>query len=477
MVTIRPPHTPHDPGALLSIPQGAAGARRGRWLNSAAEAVERAPVPRVFGLGRDGSVLFWTWFIWGMGAGLWAYFWPVYLNRLGADSVQVGLVVGAGGLVATLAYLPGGIVAQLGRHKWQLVVAHSLATLGVTSYALAHSWWHVIPGVLLTNLIALFGPAINSLVAQIADDEQVPVPTLFATIGAAQFATMTISPPIGGWIAAQYGMAALFPLVGLAYGTSALGMCLVRSRAMPREGLATASPRAGALAAGRKAYGEVLRSRAVLLLLLTSFLVHAGMYLAASFAPLYLRDTYGYDATAIGWAGSAASAGAALLLVAIERIRRRFGVVRAMWLSCGLIGVHFAAVISAPALAAQMAGFFFRGGIQTMSTLTTVALTDLVSRARLAAAVAVLATVAGAAAIGAPPIGGWLYALSPAGPFVAGIAVLAVAQPLVARAYRPRAAAGGQGGVAGKAARAHLEYDRAEGSQPATRQDVDTPLR
>jgi MFS family permease len=404
-------------------------------------------VPRVFGLGRDTSILFWAWFIWGLGAGLWSYFWPVYLARLGADSVQVGVAIGSASLAATLVYLPGGFVAQLGHHKWQLVTQHALVTLATSTFGLAQAWWHVLPGVVLSNVVALLSPATNSYIAEAADHDEVPVPTVYTAIGAAQFTTMTLSPPLGGWIADRYGMAALFPVVCLAYAASVGAMCLLRSRPMKRAGSGgigdPAAARRSAWAAGVDAYRDVLMSRQVRLLLLNAVLVYAGIHLALSFAPLYLREVYAYDAAAIGWSGSAASAGAALLLYAVERLRRRRGATAAMWVSCGLIALHLAATIASPALWVQLAGFLCRGGVQTASTLTTVALSEAVSRPSLGPAVAVFATAAGISAILAPPLGGSLYALFPAAPFFAGITLLLLAVPLTPRAFGParRAAA------------------------------------
>jgi hypothetical protein len=85
----------------------------------------------------------------------------------------------------------------------------------------------------------------------------------------------------------------------------------------------------------------------------------------------------------------------------------------------------------------QLGGFFCRGGFQVASNLTTVALTEIVPRATLAPAIAVMATVAGLAAIVAPPAGGWLFSVVPLAPFAAGVLLLGAALPLIGRAYRP----------------------------------------
>jgi MFS family permease len=257
---------------------------------------------------------------------------------------------------------------------------------------------------------------------------------------------MTVSPPLGGVIADQFGMAALFPLVFICYGVGVMGMCLVRGEpplpaseegaARTIEAAQVVSTRGRAWTAGFGAYDAALRSPTVRLLLLHSLVVYIGVHLALSFAPLYLRDVYAYDATSIGWAGSAASAGAALLLLAIERLRRRKGPIVAMWCSCGLLALHFIATVLSPLLPVQLFGFFVRGGLQTAATLTTVVLADAVSRQSLGPAIALFATVAGLAAIAAPPVGGALYAWAPAGPFLIGTLLLGLSLPLATVAFR-----------------------------------------
>ena len=52
------------------------------------------------------------------------------------------------------------------------------------------------------------------------------------------------------------------------------------------------------------------------------------------------------------------------------------------------------------------------------------------------------ATVAGLAAIAAPPLGGALYAFAPSMPFLAGTALLLTSLPLATAAFRARRANG-----------------------------------
>ena len=406
--------------------------------------LERAPVPHFWGYRREPSLLLWSWMFWGCGVGLWAYLWPVFLNSLGASSVEVGLVVALGSVVATLCYLPGGFVAQIGHLKWQMAMGHLLPIAAIASFAFAGQWWHVLPGVIASSSVGLVAPAVNALMARIADDESIPTARYFMLLSVTLYAGMIVTPPLGGWIGERFGMHAVFPLVSAAYAASVLLMWMVKSTGVSggTGGAQEAGEaRRGALAAGGSAYAELVKDGRIRLFLSVAFLLHGGAHLGLPFVPLYLEEVHGWDRTGIGWVASATGLGTVVLLLTMERFRRRYGAVPATWLATGCTGAHFACTVFSGAAPVQALGFFCRGGFQTMATLTTVGLTEMVSRARLAPAIALLATVAGAAAIAAPPLGGWLYARWATLPFLVGMAVLAVSAPLIARALRPAAGA------------------------------------
>jgi MFS family permease len=165
--------------------------------------------------------------------------------------------------------------------------------------------------------------------------------------------------------------------------------------------------------------------------------VNVAIHVAIQFSAIYLRDHFAYDTAGIGWTGAAASAGSAVIVLVIERIRRRWGLRPAMVASCALSGVHFLATLASPALWVQALSHFCRGGIPAIGTLVTVAVTDRSERANVASAVALIATTGNIAAFVMPPLGGWMYASIPAAPFLAGAGALAIAQGLVWITFRP----------------------------------------
>ena len=63
-------------------------------------------------LSRDNRLMALALFLWASGEGLFAYIQPIYIQQLGASPVQIGGVLSLAGLGLTLAYLPGGILAD-----------------------------------------------------------------------------------------------------------------------------------------------------------------------------------------------------------------------------------------------------------------------------------------------------------------------------------------------------------------------------
>ena len=75
--------------------------------------------------------------LFGCGFGLLSAVWPLYLRDLGASAQDIGIVFGAGNLVAVVCFLPAGYLADRWNRKEAIgktVVAWSgLTALGATA--------------------------------------------------------------------------------------------------------------------------------------------------------------------------------------------------------------------------------------------------------------------------------------------------------------------------------------------------------
>ena len=78
--------------------------------------------------------------LFGCGFGLLSAVWPLYLRDLGASAQDIGIVFGAGNLVAVLCFLPAGYLADRVGRKAVLLGAYVASTLGVWSFVPLNDW-------------------------------------------------------------------------------------------------------------------------------------------------------------------------------------------------------------------------------------------------------------------------------------------------------------------------------------------------
>ena len=81
---------------------------------------------------RDLYLVAFSLFIWGMGEGLFYIFQPLYIQKLGADPILIGTVLGINAVGMTLSQIPAGYLAdRIGRRPvmwftWMMGVISAL---------------------------------------------------------------------------------------------------------------------------------------------------------------------------------------------------------------------------------------------------------------------------------------------------------------------------------------------------------------
>jgi MFS family permease len=367
-------------------------------------------------LSRNNRLMMLALFLWASGEGLFIYLQPIYVRQLGANPVQIGGVLSLAGFALTVAYLPGGILADRVSRKAVMLGGWGLGIVGALTMAAARDWRGFIPGVMLYSFSAFCVPAINATVADSAGD--VPLERVLTLVYAGYGAGSIVSPWVGGWLAKLVDMRAVYVVAAVCYAVSMFVMLMVTSRPARARASAWQTPPAASLRSG-------------VFLSLVVFAIFLAMYLGQPLAPNFLQDTAGWTVERLGLLGSLNALGVTLLAPALGRwgaAHRRRGLWVAqsfVWMSLGLllIGAWLTP-------AAVFMAFFLRGGYGACRSLTSAQIAGRVSEENRGAAFGLSDTAVASAQMAAPYVAGWLYNIRPAAPILVGLVLIPTAMLL-----------------------------------------------
>jgi MFS family permease len=265
-------------------------------------------VPRFsLGLGRDATLLFWGLFVFQLGFGLYGYLFTLYLESLGATAFQIGILIGAQGLLRIAVNLPAGIMCdRFSRRK--IIVLTTLVTVpAALSFGLAQNWWQVLPGMLVIVLGNLGTPSFSSYLADAGTEtDRGRAFAMVYTFGPS--VALIVSPVTGGWLADATAMRFVFFASSAFYLASTLILMLISNRPLAHHG--------GVAATYREAFAvPVVRAIGFL-----QFGVLAVLAIGTTLLTNYLKEAHGVGVGMVGWLGSIAAVGSMLLSLTVGRV-------------------------------------------------------------------------------------------------------------------------------------------------------------
>lgn len=163
-------------------------------------------------------------FLRGAHTSVYNVIWQPFALALGASMPTIGLLSslgGMGGIFTTLAQSFGGWLAdRIGRKPF--ILAASLFIIAAYAlFALAGAlnlWLLLLGAIILLGFSALSRPAISSMTAESARQEQHG--TAFSLTMVAAMVPGIVAPTLGGWLALQIGIVGVFPILLLLEGVS-----------------------------------------------------------------------------------------------------------------------------------------------------------------------------------------------------------------------------------------------------------------
>jgi MFS family permease len=333
-------------------------------------------------------------FTWGLGEGIFFYFQPLYLQKLGASPVAIGAILGGAALLLALSQMPVGYLGdRIGRRPF-MYASWILGTIAAWIMAGANSLSLFVPGLLLYALTGFVTPPMNSYITQARGNWSVA--RALTTVSAAYNLGMVAGPFIGGKIAEVYGLKMLYFLAAIIYIISTIIIFFISDQPVEKTVHVTQT-------------GRMLRNPQFTRLMGVVFLVVFATYLPQSLSSNYLQNERSLSFVTIGILGSVGSLGNTLLALSIGLLHSKRGYLIAqvavlifclsLWL-----GNHLPWFII---------GYFFLGGYKVCRSLSLALTRPIIHESQMGTAYGFMETVASTAIILAPVLAGVLYQVQP----------------------------------------------------------------
>jgi MFS family permease len=355
---------------------------------------------------------------WGLGEGLFIYLLPLYLEQLGADSVQIGVVFGIAATSMTVTHIPAGALSDRIGRKRVMNVGWISGLISAIVMFLAPNLQFFVVGMVLYHLTIFMIAPLNSYITAARGKWTV---ARALTTTSAMFSVGTIVGAfLGGMIGELFGLRNLYGLATIPFVISTVIALLLKHQ--PVEVPKTK---------GR--YQDVLSNIALGRFLGLASIALFGMYLSWPLTPNYLQNVRHVAVREIGTLGSINALGLVLLNLSIGRLTTLKGFV----ISQLVVGASTLFLWLGTGVPLFALGYFLAGGFRTARSLTVAQAEGLVSRANLGLVYGITETVMGLIYIVAPPIAGLLYRVSPALPFPVSLGIIGGSLTLITR-FLPR---------------------------------------
>lgn len=147
-------------------------------------------------------------FAWGVGEGLFLFFQPIYLQKMGANAISIGAILGAVGLMTTISQIPSGYLSDRFGARPIMWLSWVLGTIAAGLMALASSLNLFIVGLLLYGLTGSVLAPMNSFITSNRGNWSAERSLTFTS--AAYHFGAVIGPSIGGFLGEQIDLRILY---------------------------------------------------------------------------------------------------------------------------------------------------------------------------------------------------------------------------------------------------------------------------
>lgn len=346
-------------------------------------------------------------FTWGIGEAMFMMFQPIYLQKLGAEPITIGWILGAAGLIMTLVHIPSGHISDWFGRKPLLVAGWLFGILSALTMALAQNLFVFVIGIFFYAITAFVISPLDSYLTAARGKWSVARVITFS--GICFNAGAVVGPYTGGWIGDHYGLKSVYAIAAGIFVFSTIFIFMIE--AQPRDHHDPESPPAGLLTNWR--YVSFLS---------ILFVVALVTYLPQPLTPNFLENQRHLSLTQIGTLGSIGGIGNTVFNFALGMLDARLGFI------LGQLGVvAYASLLwKGTGMGWFAIAYFMLGGFRVMRGLGIAMVRPLVHESQMGLAYGIAETVGSATILLAPPIAGYIYARDPYSMYPIGLIAIAI---------------------------------------------------
>jgi MFS family permease len=368
-------------------------------------------------------------FIWGLGEGLFIYFYPLSLQRWAMNPVQIGVVLSMIGVTMALVQVPAGYLSDRFGTRPLIRAAFILGCISALIMAVAQTMQVFVVGLLAYGFTSFIVAPLNSYITGKRGSWSVQRAVTF--VSASMQVGAIAGPMLGGWIAETAGLSIVFRYSTGLFMVATLLIFLARrpvAQDQPEAPVPIVSPLAN--------------PRFIGLLVIVFFTIFA-LNLPTQLTSIYLQNVHHLSIQQIGTTGTIASIGTAVIMASLGSLRAPTG----MLVGQVLVAVFSLLMWRGQSTAVFFTGYLFAGGSRLYRSMALAFARPLVKVGDIGLAYGLLETGNALAVILAPLAAGFLYNYRPEAVFTAGLIAIAITITLNALLHEKRAGNANQDGI------------------------------
>ncbi len=362
-----------------------------------------------FGIPRDLGVVAIGMLFWGLGEGLFIFFYPLSIQRWDADTVQIGAILSMLGVTMALVQVPAGYLSDRFGPRLLIRAGLIVGVIAAVIMGFAQELPIFIVGLVAYTLTSFIGAPLNSYITRKRGDWSVQRAITFVS-GAAQVGGI-LGPILGGLIAQTFGLAVVFRYSAGIFLAATIIIFFARKSVTQQEESESIVQRL-----------NPLRNPRFIGLIVLIFITIIAISTPQQLTSVYLQDIHHLSLQQIGTTGTFAGIGAAVIMFTLGNLRAPLGMIVGQL----LIGLFAFFIWRGESVSVFYCGYLFIGGYRLYRSMAMAVARPMVMTSHVGLAYGLVETGNALAVILAPLAAGFLYDHKPVSVYTVSLILLGI---------------------------------------------------